>query len=75
VLLAAVLLVALQQLIDDDQLRVAEPRRIRYTLLHVAARIAVHARRTWLHLDAAWPWTPHLLAAHQRLPQLSATLA
>ena len=75
VLLAAVLLVALQQLVDDDDLRVAEPRRIRYTLLHVAARIAVHARRTWLHLDAAWPWTPHLLAAHRRLPQLTATLA
>ena len=35
------LLVALQQLVDDDELRVAEPRRIRYTLLHVAARIAV----------------------------------
>lgn len=75
VLLAAVLLAALQQLIDDDELRVAEPRRIRYTLLHVAARIAVHARRTWLHLDAAWPWTPQLLAAHRRLPQLTATLA
>ena len=43
VLLAAVLLVAVQQLVDDDELRVAEPRRLRYALLNVAARIAVHA--------------------------------
>jgi hypothetical protein len=75
VLLAAVLLVAVQQLVDDDELRVAEPRRLRYTLLNVAARIAVHARRTWLHLDAAWPWTPQLLTAHRRLPALTAKLA
>lgn len=75
VLLAAVLLVALQQLVDDDELRVAEPRRLRYALLHVAAKIVVHARRTWLHLDATWPWTPQLLAAHRRLPELTAKLA
>lgn len=75
VLLAALLLVALQQLVDDDELRVAEPRRLRYALLHVAAKIVVHARRTWLHLDAAWPWTPQLLAAHRRLPELIAKLA
>ena len=75
VLLAAVLLAALQQLVDDDELRVAEPRRLRYTLLNVAAKIAVHARRTWLHLDAAWPWTPQLLTAHERLPRLTPTPA
>jgi hypothetical protein len=75
VLLGAVLLAALQQLVDDDELRVAEPRRLRYTLLNVAAKIAVHARRTWLHLDAAWPWTPQLLAAHERLPGLTPTPA
>lgn len=75
VLLAAVLLAALQQLVDDDELRVAEPRRVRYALLNVAAKIADHARRTWLHLDAAWPWTPQLLVAHQRLRELTATLA
>lgn len=75
VLLAAVLLAALQQLVDDEELRVAEPRRVRYALLHVAAKIVVHARRTWLHLDAAWPWTPQLLAAYRRLPHLAAAPA
>ena len=75
VLLAAVVLAAVQQLVDDDELRVAEPRRLRYALLNVAAKIAVHARRTWLHLDAAWPWTPQLLTAHRRLPELTAALA
>jgi hypothetical protein len=75
VLLAAVLLVAVQQLIDDNELAIAEPRRLRYALLNVAAKVAVHARRTWLHLDAAWPWTPQVLTAHRRLPELTATLA
>jgi hypothetical protein len=75
VLLAAVLLVAVQQLIDDNELAIAEPRRLRYALLNVAAKVAVHARRTWLHLDAAWPWTPQLLTAHRRLPALTSKLA
>jgi hypothetical protein len=45
VLLADLLLTALQVVADDD-LAVAEPRRLRYTLLHVAARITNHARQT-----------------------------
>jgi hypothetical protein len=74
-MLAAVLLIALQQLVDDDELHVAEPRRLRYALLHVAAKVAVHARRTWLNLDAAWPWTSQLLTVRRRLPRLAATPA
>ncbi|MDP8932117.1 MAG: transposase [Actinomycetota bacterium] len=57
VIVAALLLAALQVLVDDDELAVAQPRRLRYTLVHVAARIARHARRTWLKLDRGWPWT------------------
>lgn len=75
VLIAALLLVALRTLVDDDELAVAEPRRLRYALLHVAARVTRHARRTWLKLDRAWPWTAQLLAAHQRLSAIPATTA
>jgi hypothetical protein len=73
--IAALLLAGLQTLVDDDELAVAEPRRLRYTLLHVAARITRHARRIWLRLDDSWPWTHQLLAAHQQLDQLAATNA
>ena len=73
VLLAALLLAGLRHLVaDDPQLAVAEPRRLRYTLLNVAARLTRHARRTYLKLDRSWPWTRHLVHAHQRLPQLAA---
>ena len=72
---AALLLAALQTLVDDAELAVAEPRRLRYALLHVAARITRHARRTWLRLDRTWPWTDQLLAAHRRLPTLAAAHA
>lgn len=72
VLIAALLLAGLRHLVaDDDELAVAEPRRLRYTLLNVAARLVRHARRTYLKLDRAWPWTRHLVAAHKRLPRLA----
>lgn len=67
VLIATLLLAALRTLVDDEQLSVAEPRRLRYALLAVAARITRHARRVWLKLDRSWPWTDQLLAAHERL--------
>lgn len=73
--IAALLLAGLTTLIDDEELAVAEPRRLRYTLLHVAARITRHARRLWLRLDHAWPWTDQLMAAHRRLDQLPAATA
>lgn len=73
--IAALLLAGLQTLIDDDELAVAEPRRLRYALLHVAARLTRHARRLWLRLDRSWPWTHQLLAAHQQLDRLPAATA
>ncbi len=75
VAVAGLLLAALQVLVDDDDLAVAEPRRLRYTLLHIAARIAHHARRVWLKLDRSWPWTPQLLGIYDRLSTIPATVA
>lgn len=51
----------------------AEPKRLRHRLLHVAARIVRHGRRTRLKLQADWPWADALVAAFKRLraiPQL-----
>ena len=67
VLLAAVLLTALRTLIDDPELSVAEPRRLRYTLLHIAARVVRRSRRTHVRLDRTWPWTAVLVAVHRQL--------
>ena len=47
-----------------------EPKRLRYRLLHVAARLTRHARRTRLHLPSGWPWRYELISAWQRLAAL-----
>ncbi len=70
ILVAALLVVAAQQLLLDGDLVVAEPRRLRHTLLHTAARVAKRSRQTWLRLADNWPWTPHLLDAYRRLDAL-----
>jgi hypothetical protein len=69
-LVAMLLLVATRQLLLDGDLAVAEPRRLRHTLLHAAARLVRRSRQTWLRLADNWPWTPQLLAAYRRLAAL-----
>jgi len=59
-------------LLDDPDLKVAEPKALRYRLWHVAGRIVHHARRTIVRLDRAWPWANHLVAAFGRLRGLPA---
>lgn len=61
-----------QALLLDGDLARAEPKRLRYRLLHTAGRITHTARRTRLHLPAAWPWTTALLTAFTRLRALPA---
>lgn len=75
VLLADLFLAALQHLSGDDELAVAEPRRLRYTLLHIAARVVRHSRRTIVRLDRTWPWTPVLVGIHRRLDSMAALAA
>lgn len=48
----------------------AEPKRLRYCLLHTAARIGHTSRRTTCRLAANWPWTPELVTAFDRVHQL-----
>jgi hypothetical protein len=73
VMLAHDLIVWTQALLLAGELAKAEPKRLRYRLLHVAARLAFHGRRAKLHLQATWPWADQLLAAFGRLKALPAT--
>jgi hypothetical protein len=54
----------------DGALARSEPKRLRYRLLHVAGRLAFHARQAILHIDRAWPWASELATAFQRLAAL-----
>jgi hypothetical protein len=72
VMLAHDLIVWTQALALDGELATAEPKRLRYRLLHVAARLAFSARQAKLHLPAAWPWTEALKAAFEKLNTLPA---
>ena len=72
VLVAQDLLAFTQMLCLDGALAVAEPKTLRYRLLHVAARVARHARRRIIRLQASWPWTRQLLAAFRRVHAIPA---
>ena len=49
-----------------------EPKRLRYCLFHVAARLARSGRRLYLRLQRFWPWVGLLGSAFQRLRALPA---
>jgi len=61
------LLAWIKLLFLTGDLRRAEPKRLRYCLLHVAAVVARSGRRTTLRYSTTWPWTPHLLDAFAKL--------
>ena len=70
VLIAHDLLAWTQRLLLSGELARCEPKRLRYRLLHVAARLAFHARGAKLRLQATWPWATDLAAAFARLAAL-----
>ena len=72
VMLAHDLLVWTQALVLEGELSKAEPKRLRYRLLHVGARLAFSGRRGKLHLPGASPWTEALKAAFEKLKMLPA---
>ena len=51
----------------DGELAKAEPKRLRQRLLHLAAKLVHHGRRTQLKLDRDWPWAQALATAFARL--------
>ena len=60
----------MRALLLDGDLALAEPKKLRYCLLHVAARITRSARRTRLRIAEHWPWAKDLATAFERLAQL-----
>jgi Transposase DDE domain group 1 len=70
VMLAHDLIVWTQALLLDGELAKAEPKRLRYRLLHVAGRLAFHGRQAKLRLQHNWPWADELVAAFARLKAL-----
>ncbi len=72
VLIAHDLLAWTQRLALTGELASCEPKRLRYRLLHVAGRLAFHARTAILRIDARWPWRDTLIAAFTRARALPA---
>ncbi len=66
-LLAGCLLAWTQHLCLDGHLAKAEPKTLRYRLLHVAARLVTRGRQTILRIDRTWPWRHDLATAYTRL--------
>jgi len=72
VLIAHDLLVWTKTLLLEGELATCEPKRLRYRLLHVAARLAFSGRRAKLRLQGSWPWARELADAFARLRALPA---
>lgn len=66
-LLASCLLAWTQLVCLDGDLARAEPKTLRYRLLHVAARLATRGRQLHLRIDRTWPWRHQLAHAYNRL--------
>ena len=72
VLIAHDLIAWTQALLLTGELAKAEPKRLRYRLLHVAARLAFSGRQAKLRLAASWAWASDLAAAFAKLKALPA---
>jgi hypothetical protein len=71
VLIAGDLLAWMKGLCLRGELARAEPKRLRYTLLHAAGVLVRSARRSTLRVAQGWPWADDLVAAFTRLPNWS----
>ena len=71
-LIAQDLLCWMKLLCLGGELAKAEPKRLRHRLLHVAARLVRHGRRSRLKLQANWPWAKALVTAFVRLRAIPA---
>jgi hypothetical protein len=69
-LIAATLLAWLKLLALDGDLAKAEPKTLRYRVLHAAARLVRGGRRRRLRIAGNWPWAQAIAVAWQRLTAL-----
>jgi hypothetical protein len=72
VAIAADLIAWLQILALDGELALAEPKRLRYRLLHTAARLVRGQRRRRLRIPSTWPWAEQITAAFTRIAAIPA---
>ena len=68
-MIAADLLALAQSMLlsDEPDLHRAEPKTLRYRLLHMGARITKGQRKVFLRLAEHWPWALALAKAFTRL--------
>jgi hypothetical protein len=69
-MLAVDLIAWTQHLLLHGDLAKAEPKTLRYRLLHVAARLTRGQRRLRLRIQRSWPWARGLAGAFARLAAL-----
>jgi len=69
-LAAATLLAWLKLLALDGPLAKAEPKTLRYRLLHVAAKLTRGSRQRRLNISARWPWAADITTAWDRISAL-----
>src|SRR5438046_10562282 len=69
-LAAATLLAWLKLLALDGTLARAEPKTLRYRILHAAARLTRGGRRRRLNIQASWPWAADIVTAWDRITAL-----
>lgn len=62
----------LQLIALDGDLALAEPKRLRYRVLHTAARLVRGQRRRRLRIPSTWPWATHITAAFNRIAAIPA---
>jgi hypothetical protein len=69
-LTAATLLAWLKLLALDGSLARAEPKTLRYRILHAAARLTRGGRQRHLRIQATWPWAVDIVTAWERISAL-----
>ena len=70
--IATDLIAWLQLLALDGDLARAEPKRLRYRILHTAARLTRGQRRRRLRIPSRWPWADQITAAFTRIAAIPA---
>lgn len=69
-MIACTLLAWLKLLALDGDLARAEPKTLRYRVLHAAARLVRGGRKRRLKIQATWPWAEAITTAWQRIDAL-----
>ena len=69
-LMAAALLSWLRLIALDGDLARAEPKTLRYRILHAAGKLARGGRRRRLKIPATWPWADAIASAWARITAL-----